>query len=73
MNLFGRKKQAPVKQAPNTIEAITAIREQIDTLEKRESFVQKKIDASLKSAIEKKKKGNNVVVYLFCCLKKIFD
>ena len=55
MNLFGRKTQqkaqAPVKVDP--VEAIRKLRESLDTLEKREAHISKRVDLTLAEAKQK--------------------
>jgi len=56
MNLFGRKAKKPQPKAapPNTAATIQGIRAQLDTLEKREQHIEKKIQQQL---LEAKKKS----------------
>jgi charged multivesicular body protein 4A/B len=54
MNLFGRKSAPPVRAGPvATAETIRKLREQLDTLEKRESHLDKKILSQLEEAKKK--------------------
>ncbi len=65
MNLFGKKKQQPVVQpelaSNNAVDTIKVLRENSDTLEKRESHITKKVEASLleakQKAVKKDRKG----------------
>ena len=58
MPLFGKK-----KEAPNAKESITKLRETVDLLEKREKFLQSKIDKEVAEAKKKlqakDKRGKN--------------
>lgn len=54
MNLFGKKKaQAPVAPKENTVDTIRSLRAQLDTLEKREIHIGKKVDMTLAEATQK--------------------
>lgn len=54
MNLFGRKSAPPVRATPQaTAETIRKIRDQLDTLEKRELHIEKKIVMQLEEAKKK--------------------
>lgn len=50
MNLFGKKKQAP---PPNPAEAIMKLRGTMETLTKREAYIQKKIELMVSEAKQK--------------------
>ncbi|OQR84206.1 hypothetical protein ACHHYP_13730 [Achlya hypogyna] len=70
MNLFGRKAPAPVKTGPaETAETIRKLREQLDTLEKRESHIEKKIEAQLEEA-KKKSAAKDKRGAIFCLKRK---
>ena len=61
MNLFGKAKS---KTAPK--DAIVRLRESLEILEKREKYLQTKIDSELKLARQnatKNKRGNIFIVY----------
>lgn len=63
MNLFGKKKQAPVP-APNPIDTIAKLRESLAILEKREEHITKKIEASLSEArMKSQKKDKNGALF----------
>ena len=54
MNLFGRKSAPPPKLGPvATADTIRKLREQLDTLEKRELHIEKKIQLQLEEAKKK--------------------
>lgn len=54
MNLFGKKKvQAPVAPKENTVDTIKSLRAQLETLEKREIHIGKKVDMTLAEATQK--------------------
>jgi charged multivesicular body protein 4A/B len=54
MNLFGRKAAPPVRTGPQaTAETIRKLREQLDSLEKREAHINRKIDLQLEDAKKK--------------------
>ncbi|TMW68876.1 hypothetical protein Poli38472_001032 [Pythium oligandrum] len=62
MNLFGRKSAPPVRAGPAaTADTIRKLREQLDTLEKREMHIERKIQLQLddakKKSLAKDKKG----------------
>ncbi|OQS07024.1 hypothetical protein THRCLA_20241 [Thraustotheca clavata] len=70
MNLFGRKAAAPVKTGPaETAETIRKLREQLDILEKRESHIEKKIEAQLEEA-KKKSAAKDKRGAIFCLKRK---
>ncbi|KDO21729.1 hypothetical protein SPRG_13145 [Saprolegnia parasitica CBS 223.65] len=70
MNFFGRKAAAPVKTGPaETAETIRKLREQLDTLEKRESHIEKKIEAQLEEA-KKKSAAKDKRGAIFCLKRK---
>jgi charged multivesicular body protein 4 len=63
MNLFGKAK----KQAPTPKDSIVGLRETLDMLEKRERFLQTKIDNEVKLAkanVTKNKKGTFIFFWL---------
>ena len=69
MNLFGRKAAAPVVGNPsNTANTIMKLRSQLETLEKRESHIEKKIEAQITEA--KKKAANKDKRGAIFCLKR---
>lgn len=54
MNLFGKKKAvAPVAPKESTVETIKSLRVQLDTLEKREVHIEKKVGMTLLEATTK--------------------
>lgn len=54
MNLFGKKKViAPVAPKESTVDTIKNLRVQLDTLEKREVHIGKKVDMTLAEATTK--------------------
>ena len=55
MNLFGKKKKAPEPVAPKetTVDTIRNLRLQLETLEKREAHIGKKVDMALEEATTK--------------------
>ena len=60
MNLFGKAK----KQAPTAKESIVRLRETLEMLEKRERFLQSKIDNEVKLAkanVTKNKRGSSLI------------
>lgn len=61
MNLFGKAKKADNVPRANPLETIKMLRDNLDTLEKRENHISKKIDAALleakQKASQKDKKG----------------
>ncbi|KAF0718608.1 Aste57867_1578 [Aphanomyces stellatus] len=70
MNLFGRKAPAPVRSSPaDTAETIRKLREQLDTLEKRESHIEKKIELQLEEA-KKKSAAKDKRGAIFCLKRK---
>ncbi|CAK4081017.1 unnamed protein product [Aphanomyces euteiches] len=70
MNLFGRKAPAPVRTSPSdTAETIRKLREQLDTLEKRESHIEKKIALQLEEA-KKKSAAKDKRGAIFCLKRK---
>jgi charged multivesicular body protein 4A/B len=63
MNLFGKKKQAPVP-APSPVETIAKLRDSLNILEKREDHITKKIDAALQEArLKSQKKDKNGALF----------
>lgn len=71
MNLFGKAKTAP--PPPDSASTIMKLRSTLDTLEKRESHIDKKIMAQLVEA-KKKSKANDKKGALFCLKrKKMFE
>ncbi|KAF1333108.1 Snf7-domain-containing protein, partial [Globisporangium splendens] len=70
MNLFGRKSAPPVKATPQaTADTIRKIREQLDTLEKRELHIEKKIVMQLEEA-KKKSAGKDKRGAIFALKRK---
>lgn len=73
MNFFGRPKQQTTVQAPkqnvDVASSIVNIRSTIDTLEKRENFMQKKIEDQVKEAKGRLKKGDKPGA-MYCMKKK---
>ncbi|ETV98824.1 hypothetical protein H310_08328 [Aphanomyces invadans] len=70
MNLFGRKAPAPVRTSPaDTAETIRKIREQLDTLEKREAHIEKKMELQLEEA-KKKSAAKDKRGAIFCLKRK---
>lgn len=70
MNIFGKrkKKAAPSHNPQQTADVITGLRKKLVQIEKREEFVQKKIDAQMKEArARSKKKDKKGALY---CLKR---
>jgi charged multivesicular body protein 4 len=61
MNLFGKKKSAAPAPTANPVDTIRNLRENLETLDKRENHISKKIDAALgearQRAAKKDKKG----------------
>lgn len=74
MNLFGRKSAPPVRATPQaTADTIRKIREQLDTLEKRELHIEKKIGLQLEEA-KKKSAGKDKRGAIFALKrKKMFE
>lgn len=70
MNLFGRKSAPPVRATPQaTADTIRKIREQLDTLEKRELHIEKKIGMQLEEA-KKKSAGKDKRGAIFALKRK---
>lgn len=70
MNLFGRKSKKPVTANPNaTSDTIKRLREQVETLEKRELHLEKKIQAQLLEA-KKKSASKDKRGAIFCLKRK---
>ncbi|ETV73549.1 hypothetical protein H257_11676 [Aphanomyces astaci] len=70
MNLFGRKAPAPVRTSPaDTAETIRKLREQLDTLEKREAHIEKKMELQLDEA-KKKSAAKDKRGAIFCLKRK---
>lgn len=73
MNFFGRPKQQATTPAPkaniDVASSIMNIRQTIDTLEKRENFMQKKIEDQVKEAKVRLKKGDKPGA-MYCMKKK---
>jgi charged multivesicular body protein 4 len=71
MPLFGKKKKAPAAK-----ESIAKLRETIDMLEKREQFLQKKMDKEVADAKkymqQKNKRGTLHSLNQFLCLREHF-
>lgn len=54
MNLFGKKQAAvPVAPKETTVDTIRLLRAQLDTLDKRELHIVKKVDITLAEATQK--------------------
>lgn len=70
MNLFGRKAAPPVRATPQaTADTIRKIREQLETLEKRELHIEKKIGMQLEEA-KKKSAGKDKRGAIFALKRK---
>jgi charged multivesicular body protein 4 len=68
MNLFGKKKQAPVAAPVSSVDTIKLLRDNLQLLEKREEHIAKKIEAALAEAKAKHlKKDKNGALF---CLKR---
>ena len=68
MNLFGRKKAAPVAGGADPAQTILTLRNTVDTLEKRQIHLDKKIEQQLQEAKQKMaKKDKRGALY---CLKR---
>jgi len=68
MNLFGKAKTA-APAAPSTADSIMTLKNTLDTLEKRQSHLEKKIDAQLKDAKAKSSRKDKKGA-LFCLKRK---
>lgn len=74
MNLFGRKSAAPVKATPQaTADTIRKIREQLETLEKRELHIEKKIGLQLEEAKKKSASKDKRGAIFALKRKKMFE
>jgi charged multivesicular body protein 4 len=74
MNLFGRKAAPPVRTGPvATADTIRKIREQLDTLEKREQHIEKKIIAQLEEAKQKSAKKDKRGAIFALKRKKMYE
>lgn len=71
MNLFGKKKAAA--PTPSPLESITKLRETLNVLEKREEFVQKKIDTVLAEAKVKAQKSDKKGALFALKKKKLYE
>lgn len=60
MNLFGKKSapSAPVAPRSDPIQVIAKLRDNLDTLEKRENFIAKKMENCVMEAKKKVQKGD---------------
>lgn len=64
MNLFCKKKQAVAAPAPNPMETIKVLRDNLVVLEKREEHIQKKIESALQEAkVKSQKKDKNGALF----------
>jgi hypothetical protein len=77
MNLFGKKQTiAPVVPKESTVDTIKSLRVQLDTLEKREIHIGKKVDMTLAEATQKArahdKRGQNIGTFILNLLFFIF-
>jgi len=64
MNLFGKKKQASTTPAPNPMETIKVLRDNLIVLEKREEHIQKKLEQALAEAkMKAQKKDKNGALF----------
>lgn len=77
MNLFGRKKQSTTTnnnvKSINPIDAINKLKDEIDTLEKREVHISKKVEAALNEAKQKALQKNQKAALLALKRKKIYE
>lgn len=81
MNLFGKKKDTPtatqptnnVPQGPETKDAITKVRDTIDTLDKRETHLQRKIDQEIEKAKAFSKQNKKKEALTCIKRKKMFE
>jgi charged multivesicular body protein 4 len=70
MNLFGKKqsKAAPAAVVANPADTIKLLRDSLDTLEKREIHIGKRVDMALleakQKAAKKDKRGLSILVFL---------
>jgi len=81
MNLFGKKKDTPtapqptnnVPQGPDTKDAITKVRDTIDTLDKRETHLQRKIEGEINKAKKFSQQGNKKEALTCIKRKKMYE
>lgn len=71
MNLFGKKNQKPKQPTPqasaeNVANTIRLLRDNLETLEKREVHISKKMDVALAEAKQKAAKGDKKGDQLYC-------
>eukprot|EP00616_Rhizochromulina_sp_CCMP1243_P009782 CAMPEP_0118973260 /NCGR_PEP_ID=MMETSP1173-20130426/9665_1 /TAXON_ID=1034831 /ORGANISM="Rhizochromulina marina cf, Strain CCMP1243" /LENGTH=229 /DNA_ID=CAMNT_0006922881 /DNA_START=68 /DNA_END=757 /DNA_ORIENTATION=- len=76
MNFFGRPRNQPARQqqsTPDVAQSILKLRTTVDTLDKREVHIQKKIDAQIQEARQNMKKGDKRSALYCMKRKKMFE
>lgn len=75
MNIFGkRKKKGPAAPSPQqTADVITGLRKKLQQIEKREEFVQKKIDAQMAEARARSKRKDKKGALMCLKRKKLYE
>ena len=73
MNLFGKAKKQEYAPKANPLETIKVLREQLDTLEKRENHMSKKVDMALAEAKQKAGQKDKKAALFALKRKKMYE
>jgi len=78
MNFFGRPRNQPARQqarqaTPDVAQSILKLRQTVETLDKRESHIQKKVEAQMLEAKQRMKKGDKRSALYCMKRKKMFE